>query len=98
MIYWRLAGMEVVMYNSEKLTKILLECLVEAYAAIGVNFHEIDKKEDFFLDYELCDSEQEKIINRVINKYKLKEYERRCIKTSYWLGCSPSSTKITRDK
>jgi hypothetical protein len=86
------------MYNSEKLTKILLECYIEAYKFIGVNFHEIDKKEDFFLDYELCDSEQEKIINRVINKHKLKSYERQCIKNSYWLGCSPASTKMTRNE
>lgn len=97
-IYWRSIGTEVVMYSDQKLTDILLECYIEVYKFIGVDFHAIDKKEDFFMDYELCDSEQEKIINRVINKYRLKEYQRQCIKNSYWLGISPSSTKIKKDE
>lgn len=81
------------MRNEEKLTKILLEVYREVYSHIGVDFDKIDKTENFFLDYELCDKEQEKILNRVINKYKLGGWQRQCIKNSYWLGCSPVGEK-----
>ncbi len=87
------------MIQSEKLTKILVQAYREVYSAIGVDFDAIDKVQDFFLDYYLCDKEQEKILNRVINSHKLKTYERQCIKNSYWLGISPaSSPKSKRNK
>jgi hypothetical protein len=47
-----------------------------------------------YLDYELEDTEFERIISEVIKEYKIPKRERRGFEIGMYLGCSPK-TKIT---
>jgi len=48
---------------------------------------------DWFMEYFMIEEEQQKIMNEVMKKHKLKKFEKTIIENSYWLGCSPTSNE-----
>ena len=84
------------MTQHDKAYKILLELYNLVYADLGVNFEKIDKVDNFFMDYEIEDRRVEEIIKELFLKHKLSpnSFYARAIRSSYFLGCSPT-TKIT---
>lgn len=82
------------MSHYDKDYKILLELYREVYKELGQDFDEIDKVEDFFMNYEMEDERQREILDRVLKKYKLPSYKRNGIEICYWLGQSPKSKKV----
>lgn len=72
--------------NIEKLEEIY----IALYKEIGVSFETIDKsKENWFLYYFLRQDFQDKIINDILCKNKLTEFEKQQIINSINLGVSP---------
>jgi len=47
-----------------------------------------------FMDYECEHDVMEKILNEILDKYKIKDYRRKQFSFSFWLGCSPKTKKI----
>ena len=80
--------------------KIILEIYQELFKKSKPkgNFKEMmksgeTKKKEFFMNYYLDDDKQEEIIEKVLDKYKIKEQRRRAFRTEIFLGCSPTGVK-----
>lgn len=46
-----------------------------------------------YIDYECEHDVMEKILNEILDKYKIKDYRRKQFSFSFWLGCSPKTKK-----
>lgn len=75
--------------KNNKVYDALLQAYRLVYAEIGVDFDEIDKVDGFYMNYQLDDEVQQKILNKVINSSKLSRLEKSAVTTSFWLGVSP---------
>lgn len=76
----------------DKRLKILFEVYKKVYSELGEDFDKLkERKDQWFLDFEMSDKRQEEILEEVCNKYKLNKATRRIISINYWLGCSPKS-------
>ena len=81
--------------------KVLMECYRDIYAHStpkanfdelldNANINERGQKEIPFMDYEIEESTFEGIVNKVLDKNKVKNtYDRRRVFTTLYLGCSP---------
>ena len=82
--------------TQEKLDKIALEIYQEIYA-IATPKGDFAKmlesgetaKPDFFLNYVCSENKQYEIMDKVLDKWKVKEGARKKIKRGIILGCSP---------
>lgn len=81
------------MSHYDKDYKILLELYRTVYSDIGINFDDIDKVDDFFMNYEMSHERQREILDEVFKKHKLPSYKRNGIEISYWMGCAPKDKK-----
>lgn len=71
-----------------------LKALYEVvYASIGYDFGSIDKVQDFYKNYLICSDAEDKIVNDFLNSKKLTKLQKQVIKSSYYIGCSPSNLK-----
>ena len=77
----------------DKTYMALLGAYRETYSRLGAEFSEIDKTDDWFLEYEMPESEQEEVLTMMGDKYKLTEQERSAVRNAYMSGCSPKFTK-----
>lgn len=77
--------------KNDKLYQILLELYVQVYRSIGVDFNSIDKEENFFLNYKIDREAEVKLVNDFLSRQKLTTLQKRVIKNSYYLGCSPAN-------
>lgn len=82
--------------TQEKLDKIALEICQQIYANATPkgDFAEMIKtgeteKQDFFLNYVCSEEKQYEIMNKILDKWKVKEESRKKIKKGIILGCSP---------
>jgi len=53
------------------------------------------QEKEFFMKYFLESEKQEKIIDSICKKHKLKFWERRKVDVEVYLGCSPNTSKKT---
>ena len=79
--------------RKDKTYEALLETYKEVYAKLGVDFDEIDKVDNWFMNYEMPHSEQEEVLCMMGDKYKLTKQERSAVRNAYIMGCSPKVTK-----
>lgn len=77
--------------KNDKLYQILFELYVQVYRSIGVDFNSIDKEENFFLNYKIDREVEVKLVNDFLSRQKLTTLQKRVIKNSYYLGCSPAN-------
>lgn len=82
--------------KDEKLTEILFEIYREQYkqADPPADFDKLMEtgeafKERFFMNYYLDSNRQSEILEDIMKKYKISEYDKKRIRISYFLGCSP---------
>lgn len=80
--------------KQDKLYNILLDLYREVYKSIGVDFDTVDKVKEWFWEYEIEEVIQDKLINEFLNSRRLSVLEKRVIKSSYYIGCSPKIKKI----
>lgn len=83
------------MKKKVELKDIVFECHREVYSFIGVDFDKlhssgVTKRENWFSDFHLDHSKQEEIVNKVLNRYRLKPYEKKQVSIAIWLGGFPS--------
>ena len=84
----------------KKSDKILLEIYQELYenSTPKADFKQLmedgtTSKDGFFMDYYLDDVTQDKIVNKILDKHKIKNpYKRRSYTVTVLLGCSPTSS------
>ena len=79
--------------RKDKTYEALLETYKEVYAKLGVDFDEIDKVDNWFMNYEMPHSEQQEVLDLMATKYKLTKIEKRAVEGNYWIGCSPKNKK-----
>ena len=86
--------------SDKYLWNICLDIYREMYreASPSTDFDKLMKigettKPDWFMKYYLNIDSQEKIIGYHLRKHKCDEWERQKIKTTIFLGCSPTSSK-----
>lgn len=77
--------------KNDKLYQILVQLYVEVYKYIGEDFNSIDKEENFFLNYKIDREVEVKLVNDFLSRQKLTTLQKRVIKNSYYLGCSPAN-------
>lgn len=82
-----------------KTDKILLEIYQELYenSTPKADFKKLMEdgtayKDGFFMDYYLDNDKQSEIINKVLDKHKIKNFERTHYEINVQLGCSPTSS------
>lgn len=91
------------MRKEERNNKLMMECYTEIYAVSNppADFQELmdnapindrGQKEIPFMDHEIEYNDYLKIVNKLVEKYKLSRIEKRQFKTSVALGCSPKFT------
>ena len=74
--------------RSDRTYMALVGTYREVYSRLGEEFSEIDKTDDWFLEYEMPHSEQQEVLDLMATKYKLTKLEKRAVESSYWMGCS----------
>ena len=79
--------------RSDRTYLALLETYSRVYSKLGVDFSAVDKVDNWFLEYEMPQSEQEEVLGMIGDKYKLTKQERSAVRNSYIMGCSPKFTK-----
>jgi hypothetical protein len=90
--------------NNKILEKALLECYIELYknSEPPADFKQLmetdvvnDRGEKVidFNSYEIDSNKFEVIFEDICKKYKIKDYNKRCLSTNVYLGCSPKIKK-----
>jgi len=79
--------------RSDKTYMALLGAYREVYARLSVDFSTVDKTDNWFMEYEMPESEQEEVLTLMGDKYKLTKQERSAVRNSFMSGCSPKFTK-----
>ena len=79
--------------RSDRAYMALVGAYREVYSRLGEEFSEIDKTDDWFLEYEMPHSEQQEVLDLMATKYKLTKLEKRAVESSYWMGCAPKDKK-----
>ena len=72
----------------------IMHCYRELYANAQptARFDDLpifDKESRFFMDYVLSEEQQNKIIEKTMDDFKIDKHKRRAFKTTIILGCSP---------
>jgi hypothetical protein len=93
------------MMKTEKLQEVVLECYRELFKAAAPkgNFDKMmtsgeAKTPRFFMRYYLAEEKQQKIMEAVCKKHKLKPFEQRKVIGECALGCSPTVSKEAWEK
>jgi hypothetical protein len=92
------------MTTNEKMNKALMECYIELYnnsepkadfelllknATIDERGEKVIDFDNYYIDEEIMSG----IVDNIINKYKMKSYNKQKFKNTIYLGCSPSTKK-----
>ena len=93
------------MTTTKKLIQILLEIYSEVYKHTKpkLDFKKAHKQKelsqaDWFTKYYMPEPQQQRIMEKVMKKYKLNKHDKQTIKNSYWLGSSPTSNKTRYER
>lgn len=77
----------------DKLYNKLLELYKTVYNSIGINFDEVDKVDNWFMNYYIDREDEDRLVDDFLKKSRVSLWEKRAIKSSYYLGVSPKTKK-----
>ena len=89
-------------YGKDKQAKAIWECLKRMYkeAKPSADIEKISKSgegkmQGFFFAYYLSQDRADQILKEVCKEFKIRDWRRRVVENSLWMGCSPNSSEKT---